>query len=437
MRRGKQKKKVNKRAMDKHLMGFYMILFIMLVMTIYFYYRFIIDDAKDEGLLEVPASAEYSIKRTETISVSRTPVDYKFKLYEPPQIPDKDSSSPGSIQNMVGLELNPMPKRNPSQGTAMIWEKDNFLGTDTISITYTVKAQTVKWDLDTAKSGNIDDITDENVKKQYLGNQWAEDANGDGEPEDGNNDRSPDSYKIEPSNPQISSKAQEIAGDGRNVYETVSKIYRFITRDGGFTYSLGREGSPSKALNTLNSREGDCDDQSILFISMLRSLEIPAWLEIGLLYDPAKDMWFGHAWTNVYIPLSGGGYEVVAVDVVNEQFLFRTCNHLTDWTDDGTRGHYGNDGKWNKCNLADYYYFFSYHYASQRKPKVQHLEEFSTISYMSEGSVLYDSETGESRSGDEIPFIDLPAIIITVTAIMAISHRRRKNKRDPHVKHRK
>ena len=428
MRHGTNRKKVNKKALDKHLLGFYIILFIMLVLTLYFYYRFIVDDVKDQGLLEVPASAEYSIRRTETITVSRTPVDYKFKLYEPPQIPDEDSISSGSIQNMVRLELDPMPKRNPGQGTAMIWEKDNFLGTDTISITYSVVAQTVKWDLSSTKSGNIDDITDENLKKQYLGDQWAEDANGDGEPEDNDNDGTPDSFKIEPTNPQIASKAQEIAGGGKNVYDTVSKIYRFITRDGGFTYSLGREGSPAKALNTMNSREGDCDDQSILFISMLRSLGIPAWLEIGLLYDQPKDMWFGHAWTNVYIPLSGSGYEVVAVDVVNEQFLFRTCNHLTDWTDDGTRGHYDNGGKWNKCNLADYYYFFSYHYAAQRKPKVLHVEELSTLSYSSEGSVLYDAETGESRSADEIPFIEIPVIMVSVAGAMAIMQRRR-NKR--------
>ncbi len=398
----------------------------MMVMTLYFYYRFIVDNDKDQGLLEVPASAEYSIRRTETITVSRTPVSYKFKLYEPPLIPDESSSSPGSIQNMIGLELNPMPKRSSGESTEIIWEKDNFLGTDTISIVYTVKAQTVKWDLDSSKCGNIEDISNENLKKQYLGDQWAEDANGDGEPEDGDHNGIPDSYKIEPSNSQIAKKAQEIAGDGKNVYDTVSKIYRFITRDGGFTYSLGREGSPSKALSTLNSREGDCDDQSILFISMLRSLGIPAWLEIGLLYDQPKDMWFGHAWTNIYIPLSGGGYEVVAVDVVNEQFLFRTCNHLTDWTDDGTRGHYDNKGNWNKCNLADYYYFFSYHYASQRKPKVQHMEEFITLGYTSEGSVLYDAETGESRSVDEIPFLELPAIIILVTCVMAISYGKQK-----------
>ena len=49
---------------------------------------------------------------------------------------------------------------------------------------------------------------------------------------------------------------------------------------------------------TLTQRQGDCDDQSILLISMLRSLDIPAYLEIGAVLssniDITETVWDGH-----------------------------------------------------------------------------------------------------------------------------------------------
>jgi transglutaminase-like putative cysteine protease len=68
---------------------------------------------------------------------------------------------------------------------------------------------------------------------------------------------------------------------------------------------------------TIIEERGDCDDQSILLITMLRSLKIPSYLQIGLLIHPnikeSKTMWEGHVtsikegvgwhgWAMVYIP---------------------------------------------------------------------------------------------------------------------------------------
>jgi transglutaminase-like putative cysteine protease len=68
---------------------------------------------------------------------------------------------------------------------------------------------------------------------------------------------------------------------------------------------------------TLTQRKGDCDDQSILLISMLRSLDIPAYLEIGAVLsqyiDNTDTVWDGHliisekgigwhGWAMVYTP---------------------------------------------------------------------------------------------------------------------------------------
>ena len=68
---------------------------------------------------------------------------------------------------------------------------------------------------------------------------------------------------------------------------------------------------------TLTTKQGDCDDQSILLVSMLRSLGVPSYLEIGVVInsgiDSSETIWDGHlaivekglgwhGWSMVYIP---------------------------------------------------------------------------------------------------------------------------------------
>ncbi len=74
---------------------------------------------------------------------------------------------------------------------------------------------------------------------------------------------------------------------------------------------------PNYPNDTLESGQGDCDDQSILLISMLRSLGIPAFLQVGVVFNDRigsdNPSWDGHlmihtdgmgwhAWTMAYIP---------------------------------------------------------------------------------------------------------------------------------------
>jgi hypothetical protein len=74
---------------------------------------------------------------------------------------------------------------------------------------------------------------------------------------------------------------------------------------------------PIYPTKTLEDGLGDCDDQSILFISMCRSLGIPAYLQVGILIHnrigDSKTSWDGHltniqdgvgwhGWAMIYIP---------------------------------------------------------------------------------------------------------------------------------------
>ena len=47
---------------------------------------------------------------------------------------------------------------------------------------------------------------------------------------------------------------------------------------------------------------GDCDDQAMLFCSLARASGVPAWLQLGALYDKGQDEWFGHGWVQAYVP---------------------------------------------------------------------------------------------------------------------------------------
>jgi len=68
---------------------------------------------------------------------------------------------------------------------------------------------------------------------------------------------------------------------------------------------------------------------------------IPAWLELGVLYDPGQRVWIDHAWMGVYIPtyVNGvNGYEIFPIDVVNFEFGWLDPYRMVTFRDDGGGG---------------------------------------------------------------------------------------------------
>lgn len=103
------------------------------------------------------------------------------------------------------------------------------------------------------------------------------------------------------------------AGDEETVLGVVSNLIEYVTKN--TTYCNFE--TPRYPLQTLEENLGDCDDQSILLISMLRSLGIPAYLKVGIVINPAiqdsDTSWDGHltnladgigwhGWAMIYIP---------------------------------------------------------------------------------------------------------------------------------------
>jgi transglutaminase-like putative cysteine protease len=89
---------------------------------------------------------------------------------------------------------------------------------------------------------------------------------------------------------------------------------------------------PRFARETMTEKKGDCDDQSILLISMLRGVGIPAYMDVGIIlnssFQATETNWNGHlttqqngvgwhGWAMVYIP--PWGWTPVDLTYVNER----------------------------------------------------------------------------------------------------------------------
>lgn len=114
--------------------------------------------------------------------------------------------------------------------------------------------------------------------------------------------------------PSIQELAHDIAGNETRVLEIVKDLIEWIRDNIDYT----THEIPLYAAETLDAGVGDCDDQAILLIALLRSLGIPSYLQIGAIYMPdraevSQDYWNNsvriverrigwHGWAVAYIP---------------------------------------------------------------------------------------------------------------------------------------
>jgi hypothetical protein len=114
-------------------------------------------------------------------------------------------------------------------------------------------------------------------------------------------------------NEEIETLALELAGGNTDVLEIVTDILGWVVSSVNYrNFEV-----PLYPDETLRDLQGDCDDQAILMISMLRALGIPAFLQIGVVFSDnissEKASWDGHltfvqegigwhGWAMVYVP---------------------------------------------------------------------------------------------------------------------------------------
>lgn len=113
---------------------------------------------------------------------------------------------------------------------------------------------------------------------------------------------------IQSLDPRIQAQARQIAGRRRDPRQVAEALNRWVYQelDKAITVSV-----PS-AVQVLESRRGDCNEHTVLYVALARALGLPARTAAGLVY--VRGRFYYHAWPEVYL----NGW--VAVDPTFGQF---------------------------------------------------------------------------------------------------------------------
>ena len=288
-----------------------------------------------------PRTAEFNITRSFVMSAPGGAVNYSLNLAIPYDIP--------GMQDLVEVVENP---QHTSESTKWWWNATVPAGgTSTVSVRYHLRMTTFVWDIKAEDVGTTADVPS-SYTSRYLDPEW----------------------KINPNSPAVRALADQITNPTKPYLQQIDDLYTWLLSN--YAYQTTANFEPQTSEETQARRGGDCDDFSVLFISMARYLGIPAWLELGLLYDEFRDQWGAHGWANVYIPLKAGGGVEATVDVVNKLFLIRDPYHFSDWSSDGDAQH-----------LQDYYTLLSY--VPQTTPPFSVTQSITHDNFRTSGVVNY------------------------------------------------
>ncbi|MGQ9727325.1 MAG: transglutaminase-like domain-containing protein [Candidatus Fervidibacter sp.] len=100
---------------------------------------------------------------------------------------------------------------------------------------------------------------------------------------------------------RIRKLAQEVAGDGPNVFDRVHRILQFVMNT--LTYSHAECSLKASALHALSKRIGHCSDYHGFATALLRSIGIPARVTYGV--NPLKRRSPSHCKLEVFLPPYG------------------------------------------------------------------------------------------------------------------------------------
>jgi len=95
--------------------------------------------------------------------------------------------------------------------------------------------------------------------------------------------------------PDIKATAEKIVGDEKNSWKAAKKIADWIRNEIKPNYDVGF--ASSKEI--LIKREGDCSEYTVLFMTLCRSVGIPARANVGIMYG--EDFFAYHMWPEVFV----------------------------------------------------------------------------------------------------------------------------------------
>lgn len=105
----------------------------------------------------------------------------------------------------------------------------------------------------------------------------------------------------ESNDPKLVEKAQEITAGSQNAWEAACRLSRWVTENISYAIPGG-----ISALNTYETREGECGAHSRLLAAFCRAVGIPARVVWGCMYLPNYGGSFGqHGWNEIYMGDAG------------------------------------------------------------------------------------------------------------------------------------
>lgn len=125
-------------------------------------------------------------------------------------------------------------------------------------------------------------------------------------------------------NEDIKSLARQLAQDTDDLYLISVKVAEWVRKNIEYNLSTLNSEAVFKSSDVLKQGEGVCDELTNLFISLLRSLGIPARFVTGVVYSNLGYKWFNHGWSEVYFP----GYGWVPFDVTFGQYGWIDPSHI-------------------------------------------------------------------------------------------------------------
>jgi len=154
---------------------------------------------------------------------------------------------------------------------------------------------------------------------------------------------------IDPNNVDIKSTAQDISDqtDSNNSFILAKELFIWLKQNTDYEmHTINNEVQP--ASETMQLGTGDCDDLSFLYISLCRSLGIPARFIRGYLVEETDGVVsaVAHAWTEVFVGGNIGNQGWIPVECacsskdmvvqVNQNFGIENVGHLRLFRDDGS-----------------------------------------------------------------------------------------------------
>ncbi|MEL6344665.1 MAG: transglutaminase-like domain-containing protein [Myxococcota bacterium] len=109
---------------------------------------------------------------------------------------------------------------------------------------------------------------------------------------------------------EINERAVSVVGDAADRKEAVKRLVDFVY---GYVEKVPSVGVPN-GLSVLRSAQGDCNEHTALFVSLARSVGIPARIAAGVVYSDRvgpRGAFYYHAWPEVRL---GGPTDWVPVD---------------------------------------------------------------------------------------------------------------------------